>query len=275
MTLQYARVGAGYFRALGIELSRGLVFSEVEERDGRAAVVSREAASQFWPDADPIGQTFRQGDRLLQVVGVAEDVKVQSLGESPQPFVYIPSSGSATRLLRVVVGTANSRTDLPAQLRAAVRAIDPAVAVFESKTMGEHLDVMLYPYRLAAQVGAVLGVFGLLLAAVGLYGVVAFGVARRTREFGIRMALGARSMDVMRLVMGESARVIAFGTAVGLALALGVGRLVASVLFGIGSSDPVTFIGVPALLATVAGFAAWLPTRRATRVNPAVALREE
>ena len=274
--VQYARVGAGYFGALGIGLTHGRGFSEQEEREGGAvAVVSRAAADRFWPDADPIGQSFRQRDQLIQVVGVAEDVKVQTLGESPQPFVYMPSSGSAARLLRVVVGTSNSEADLPAQLRAAVRAINPAVAVFESKSMGEHLDVMLYPYRLAAQVGAVLGLFGLLLAAVGLYGVVAFGVARRTREFGIRMALGARSVDVMRLVMGESARVIVVGTVVGLALALGVGRVVASALFGIGANDPVTFVGVPALLATVAVFAAWLPTRRATRVNPAVALREE
>jgi predicted permease len=276
LSVQYARIGAAYFSAFGIGIARGRAFTESEERDGgTVALVSAEAARRYWPDADPIGQTLRQEGRSFQVIGVAEDVKVQTLGESPQPFVYLPSSGPATRLLRVVVGMSNARIDLPVELRAAVRSIDPAVAVFESKTMSEHLDVMLYPYRLASQVSTVLGLFGLLLAAVGLYGVVAFGVARRTREFGIRMALGARSVDVVRLVMGESARVIVLGTVVGLALALGVGRVVASVLFGIGASDPVTFIGVPALLMAVAALAAWLPTRRATHVNPAVALREE
>jgi ABC-type antimicrobial peptide transport system permease subunit len=269
-------VDAGYFDALGINLTRGRTFTAAEEREGAAlAVVSREAARRFWPDSDPIGQSFREGERLVQVIGVAQDVKVQTLGETPQPFVYRPSSGAATRLLRVVVGTSAGRNDLPAELRSIVHSIDPAVAVFESKTMGQHLDVMLYPYRLGAQVGTVLGLFGLLLAAVGLYGVVAFGVARRTREFGIRMALGAQGVDVTRLVMRESGRVIAVATVIGLAIAFGVGRVVSSVLFGVGSSDPITFVGVTGLLATVALFAAWLPTRRATRVNPSVALREE
>ncbi len=276
VTVQFARVGAGYFDALGIGLIRGRTFSDAEEREGAAlAVVSREAAQRYWPDADPIGQSFRDGERLVQVIGVAQDVKVQTLGETAQPFIYRPSSGGSTRLLRVVVGTSVDRNDLPVELRSIVRSIDPAVAVFESKTMSEHLGVMLYPYRLGAQVGAVLGLFGLLLAAVGLYGVVAFGVARRTREFGIRMALGARAVDITGLVMRESGRVIAVATAIGLAIALGIARVVSSVLFGVGSSDPITFLGVTALLATVALLAAWLPTRRATRVNPAVALREE
>jgi len=275
-SVQYARVGAGYFDALGVRVAIGRSFSEAELMSlAPVALLSEAGARRFWPGRDAVGQRVRWGSELVEVIGVVPDVKIQTLGESPQPFLYRPLHGGESRLLRFVVGAEGSSEGLPGALRAAVRAIDPAVAVFESRTMTDHLDVMLWPYRLAARVGTVLGLFGLLLASVGLYGVVAFGVARRTREFGIRLALGAQTAGITRMVIGESARVVALSVAVGLALALGVARLLSSVLFGIGATDPVTFVAVPTVLTVVALFATWIPTRRAVEVSPAAALREE
>jgi predicted permease len=278
ISLQYAGIDTGYFEALGVRLVRGRGFT-AGEMTSRApvAIVSEYTARRLWPGADPIGQRFRQEDAaaMVEVVGVATDVKVQTLGESPQLLVYRPFDARYGRLLRVVARTSGSSGTLASVLRREVAALDPQVAVFESKTMNAHLDVMLFPYRAAAQTSSALGLFGLVLASIGLYGVVAFGVARRTREFGVRMALGARAVDIMRLVLGESMRVVALSVAMGFALALLVAQLLSGIVFGIATHDPVTLVGVPIALAAVALLASYLPTRRATQVSPGVALRDE
>jgi ABC-type antimicrobial peptide transport system permease subunit len=210
----------------------------------------------------------------VEVVGIAADTKVQTLGESPQLFLYLPFDARYARLLRLIVRTSGDPAGLVPLLRREITALDPAVGIFEARTLSQHLDTMLFPYRAAAGLASMLGLLGLLVAAVGLYGVVAFGVAQRTREFGIRMALGARAADVLRLVLGESLRVVIVAAAVGLALAIVTGHLLASVLFGIGPGDPVTMVTVTLLLGAVALLASWLPARRATAVAPAEALRE-
>jgi ABC-type antimicrobial peptide transport system permease subunit len=162
-----------------------------------------------------------------------------------------------------------------AALRDQVRQLDDDVAVFQSVTMSEHLSLMLFPFRLAAAVSAALGLLALTLAGVGLYGVVSYGVARRTREMGLRMALGANARDVVRLVVGEGMRVVIVGMVVGIVLAFGATRLLSSVLFGISANDPFTFTMTPAVLAAVALAAHFLPARRATRVDPVKALRSD
>lgn len=280
VAMQTADVDAGYFAAMGIRMVSGRSFSESEiERQAPVAIVSEELARQFWPEGNALGQHIRfaddsSGTRAAEIVGIAANVKVQTLGERPTPFVYQPLGAGYAGLLRLVVRTTGSPALVESQLRREVAAIDPNVAVFESMTMSRHLDTMLYPFRLAAQISTLLGSFGLLLACVGLYGVVAFGVARRTREFGIRMALGARAQDVVQLVMGGSARVVAIGLGIGLLLATAVGQLISGFLFGIGGSDPLTVIAVLVTLVAVSALASYVPARRATRVNPAVALRE-
>ncbi len=162
-----------------------------------------------------------------------------------------------------------------AALRDQVRQLDDDVAAFQSVTMREHLSLMLFPFRLAAGVSAALGLLALTLAGVGLYGVVSYGVARRTREMGVRMALGANARDVVRLVVGEGMRVVVVGMVVGIALAFGATRLLSSVLFGISANDPLTFTVIPAVLAAVALAAHFLPARRATMVDPVQALRTD
>ena len=276
-SVQYAAVDEQYFDALGVRLLRGRGFTEREAREGAPVVVLSEAAARrYWPNANPLGQRLRVADdgALAEVVGIAADVKVQTLGEDPQPFVYQAARPRYARLLRVVARGRDDPRTIARALRAEVTRLDPNVAVFEAKTLREHLDVMLFPYRIAAAVGSALGLFGLLLTSVGLYGVIAFSVARRTRELGIRLALGARPSDILRLVFGESGRVVVGGVVSGMLIALGVSRLLAGVIFGISSTDPATMFAVPLVLAAVVLVASWLPARRATRIEPQVALRD-
>jgi predicted permease len=275
-SVQYARADPAYFETLGVPLVRGRGFRLEEiEQGSPVAVVSSNTAARLWPSGEALGARLRLEDgRVVEVIGIAGDTKVQTLGESPQLFLYLPFDTRYARLLRLIVRTNGDPAGLVPRLQREVGALDPAVGIFEARTLTDHLDTMLFPYRAAAGLASVLGLFGLIVAALGLYGVVAFGVAQRTREFGIRMALGARSADVLRQVLGESARVVVIGACGGLALALGVGRLLRSTLFGIGPGDPLTMVTVTLLLAAVALFASWLPARRATTVAPAEALRE-
>ena len=235
-------------------------------------------ARRLWPNGDAIGQSLRVEDGIaLQVIGVARDAKVQTLGEAPQAFFYRPLEPKYNRLLRTIVRSSDSPAAVVNVLRREIAALDPNVAIFESTTMQGHLAVMLFPYRAAAIFSAMLGGFGLLLSSVGLFGVVAFGVARRTREFGIRLALGATSRGVVQMVIREQTRVIAIALGIGLALALALAaaKLMASVVFGVAWPDALTIAFVVVGLGAVALVSTYIPAARATAVNPAVALREE
>ena len=275
--VQFAGVDARYFETLGIPLVRGTAFTGADVRSRASiAIVSATMARRLWPSGDAVGQILRVDDGpALRVVGVARDVKVQSLGEAPQSFFYRPLEPNYARLLRTIVRSSHSPSGVVEMMRREVAALDPNVAIFETATMTSHLAVMLFPYRAAAMISALLGVFGLLLSSVGLFGVVAFSVARRTREFGIRLALGSTSRGIVQMVLREQTRVIALSIALGLALALGAARLLSSVVFGIGWADPITLLVVVAGLAGVALVSSYLPAARATAVSPAVALRED
>jgi predicted permease len=275
--VQFAGVDARYFETIGIPLVRGIAFTDADVRSRSAvAIVSETMARRLWPSSDAVGQSLRLDDgRALRVIGVARDAKVQSLSEAPQPFFYRPLEPNYAKLLRAVVRSSENPSVVVEMLRREVAALDPNVAIFESTTMTSHLAVMLFPYRAAAMLSALLGLFGLLLSSVGLFGVVAFSVARRTREFGIRLALGSTSRGVVQMVLGEQTRVIALSIVLGLALALGAARLLSSVVFGIGWADPVTLIVVVAGLGGVALLSSYFPAARATAVSPAVALRED
>jgi predicted permease len=275
--VQAADVDADYFRALGIALVGGRAFTVSEVRSNApVAVVSEAFARRFWPGQNAIGRTFRDAKgRSLEVIGVANDTKVQTLGEVATPLLYHPLEQRFTRLLRVVARSSGASDRLVATLRAEVAALDPGVAIIESSTMQSHLGLMLFPYRAAAGVSALLGAFGLLLSSIGLFGVVAFSVARRTRELGIRIAIGAAPNVIVRMVVGEQLRVIAFSMVLGLAISLGVARALDSVVFGISWADPMTFIAVTGMLAAVVALASLVPAARASRISPATALRED
>jgi predicted permease len=272
-------VGPRYFETMGTRLVRGRDFTEAD-REGapQVAVVNETLAAMLWPGQDPLGKRLSfdgpEGP-FAEVVGVARDGKYRSLSDRPRPYLYRPLFQSYMPRMTLVVRTSGEPAALAGSVRAALRALDPNLPVAEVRTLEEQFDLSLLPARVAAYTLGGFGLLALLLAGMGVYGVVSYSVAQRTREIGVRVALGARGADVLRLVLGEGLSVVGVGLLLGLALAAAAARLFAGFLYGVGAADPVTFVGVPALLGAIALAAGYLPARRATKVDPMVALRHE
>ena len=269
--------GPRYFETMGIEVRRGRGFEE-SDAHGEAVVVVNEAfASRYWPGEDPLGKRVRiEGDEpWLAVVGMTETGKYVTLGEDPRPFVYTSYFHDYDNMMTLVAATDGDENALLEAVRAEILALDSDVPLFSSRTLSEHLTVMLFPARMGAILLAAFGVLGLVLASVGLYGVVAVTVAKRTREVGIRMAIGATGSDVVRLVVKEGLALVAVGIVLGSALALAGTQALATFLYGISPTDPLTFGAVALVLIVVAAVANLVPAGRATRIDPVVALRYE
>jgi predicted permease len=269
-------VSAGYFETMGIEIVRGRGFEPSDRAGARAvAVVNESFARRFWPGENPIGRRFSTGrGGVREVVGVAQDGKYRSLGEDPQPHFYQPF---AQRYEPDMVLVARAATDARSALDALIReahALDPELPI-EASTMEEHLGLAVLPQRIGSAVLTSFGAITALLAALGLYGVMSYVVSQRTREIGIRMALGARGRDVRLLVLRRALAVTLAGLALGLAGALAAARLLGAFLVNVSPSDPVTLLSVTAFFAAVAVLASWLPARRAAAVDPVRALRWE
>jgi predicted permease len=274
----HVQVGSGYFETLGIPLIEGRPFGWHDDSAApQVAIVNATAAHRWWPGGSALGQRFQLGKdpTWIEVVGVAADGKYRSLGEEPRPFVYRPylQDYSSSMTLVVATGVDEQRTLLA--VRRELAAMDPTLPIFGFKTMSQHLGIMLFPARMGAWLLAAFGLLGLILASVGLYGVVSYSISKRTREVGVRMAIGAHRRQILQLVLREGMTLVAVGMALGIAFALAGSRVLASLLYGIGSHDPAAFVGVPLLLAAVALLAIVIPARRATRVDPMVALRYE
>ena len=242
------------------------------------AIISEAMARRFWPDGDAVGRIVRQADgdeADLRVVGVAGNIKVRSLSEPPALVVYLPYSQVDARLLTFVARTAANPAQTALAMVTAGRAIDPELSVFLTTTMARHLAIPRLPAQLGAFVVSTFAVLALGLAVIGLYGVVSYTVASRTREVGIRMALGADAPAITRLLAGNGVRLVLVGSGIGLVLSLLVTRLLSSLLFGIETFDPITFVGAGLVLGVTALLAAYLPARRASRVDPVAALRAD
>ena len=274
-----AEVDAGFFDAAGIQIVRGRGFNDADLPDSQpVAIISDAMARRFWKDGDAVGRQVRRrgdDDPPLLVVGVASDAKVRTLGEAPRNMIYLPYSQAFARSVTVVARTSADPAQTALALIAAGREVDPDLRVWEAKTMDQHLALMRLPQQLSAFVLSAFGALALVLAAIGLYGVVSYAVAQRTREVGIRMALGAGSGTVVRLMASTGLRLVAVGSAIGLLAAFVVTRLLSGLLFAVDTMDPVTFIGVPVVLGATALVAALLPALRASRINPVTALRSE
>ena len=273
------RITPGYFGAMGTRLIEGRDFTEQDdEKSSRVAIVNETFARRFWPGESPLGKRFSLGGAdapMVQVVGVAQDGKYAGLTEDPRSFVYRPVwqsySGSSNLIVR-------SRTDserLLSTLRGEIAALDPQLPISSAKTMVDHLNFPMLPARLAAILLGSFGLLALVLAAIGLYGVMSYTVSKRTREIGIRMALGAESRDVMSMVLRQGMALAAAGVAIGLLAAFALTRALTSLLYGVSATDAATFTVVALLLTGVALVACFVPARRATRVDPMVALRHE
>jgi hypothetical protein len=210
-----------------------------------------------------------------RIVGVARDTKVRTLGEAPRPYVYRPTPDDFFLGMQLIVRGNGSGPELLVAAREVIDQVDPDLILFEEKTMDEHLALMLFPPRMAALLLSVFGGLALLLSAIGIYGVVSYAVARRTRELGIRMSLGATARDVVAMAVGGGMRLVLIGGLVGIVLAATVTWLISGFLFGISATDLATFVAIPMLLSLVALIAAWVPASRAAAVDPVRALRSE
>ena len=284
----YTAAGTDYFRTLGLSVLRGRDFtaSETEARSGvHVALVNEPLAQKLWPGADALGQTLQvrsdSGVEAVEVVGIVPGLRHEMFDKVAGPQVYVPVGSHYQPNLNLHVrargGSRDAEAGLLQTLRGEVRAVDPALPVVELRTMRAHRDasIILWAVRTASRLFTVFGLLALFLAVVGVYGVKSYVVAQRTREFGIRMALGASPGDVRRLVLGEGVRLLAVGLVLGLALSGLVAKGLSGMLYEVSAVDPATFTLAPLLLALATLLACELPARRATRVAPITALRHE
>jgi len=272
-----SHVNAGYFEAMGVEIVAGEAFSAAHRAGDPVVIVSEAFRDRFYPGEDLVGRSVQStGGVDLRIVGVAADTKIRTLGESPRPYLYELQGQNTFFGMQVVVRGTGSSEELVAVTRAALDDVDSDMVLFEDlRTMDEHLALLLFPPRMAALLLSVFGGLALMLAAIGIYGVVSHAVSKRTRELGIRMSLGASGRDVVAMAIGGGMRLVLAGGAVGVVLAAAVTWSVSGYLFGISATDVVTFAVIPLLLSVVALVAAWVPARRASRVDPVRALRME
>jgi predicted permease len=274
-------VSAGYFDVMGIRLLRGRTFTDQD--DAKAApvvVISASMARRYWPNDDPIGRRIHFGGAQskspwMTVIGVVDDVRGERIEDLPRPMFYRSLRQASSLLLALVLKTDADPEQLGPALAREVRAADPDQPTFGVKTMEAIVAAATAPRRFAMQLLGTFAALALLLAAIGIYGVMAFVVGQRTREIGIRIALGAQPRAVVRLVLAQALALAAAGVVCGGIGAMFLSRLLAGMLFEVRATDPVTYGGIGLLLALTAGVAAWRPARRAARVDPMVALRAE
>ncbi len=276
MNADYAVITPGYLEAMGIPVVAGRAFTA---RDDSAAapvlVVNRQFAQRFWKGENPVGRVVRLGERDFTVVGMVPNGKYRTLGEAPLPYMYLPQAQSYMDFLTLFIRTTGDPLDIVPALRSEVAALDANLPISDVRTMNNALGTALLPARLVGTVIGIFGVLGLCLAAVGLYGVISYSVAQRTREIGIRVAIGAAQHQVLGLVMRQGMWLVAIGTVFGVTGAFAAWRLSRSLLYGDSSLNPLTLLGVIAVLSAVALLAVWVPARRAARATPIVALKAE
>ncbi len=274
---QITSVTPDFFKALGVRLVRGRVFTEGDDGGNRVAIVDETLVRRVWPGQDPIGKQVGIGRpaQWATVVGVVGSMKTEAFDAPDTPHLYFSAYQRGNLALTVFLRTAGNPAGLTEALRREVQAVDSDLPVFGARTLEDVVARSFVQRRFQLQTIGAFAAIALLLAALGIYGVTAFWVSQRTQEIGIRIALGARAGDVIRMVMGQGLQLTAWGALAGLAGALPLARLLRSLLFGATFFDPVTFTGIAGLLLAAALLACYLPARRATRVDPMTALRSE
>lgn len=274
--IPFSHVGPDYFESIGTRIVRGRGFTTEDGPTSlQVAVVSERFAQRYWAGQDPIGKHISVNGRERTVVGVARNTGHELIAGGAPPVFFRPISQSWRAGLTIIVRAEGDPRALQQAVRRAFEDVDPGLPVTDVRTLAKHIGAAAFLQRIGAWVLAAFGTLALVLSAVGLFGVLSYSVAQRTREMGIRIAIGASRRDVLALVVGKAMRLTAIGLGVGLVLAAGAGQLLRSQILDVSPLDPVTFVAVIALLAAVAFLAAWLPARRAARVDPIIALQSE
>jgi predicted permease len=279
----FNEVDPNYFATMRVPLLRGRVFTEFDdEKTPPVAVVNQAMADKFWPKQDPLGKRFTLNNpggatQVVQIVGLAPTGKYAFISESPTPFFYVPMKQNYTSTHALQIRSSVPPESLILPVESAIHSLAPDLPIMEVTTMEQTLAGPngLQVFQVGARAAGILGAIGLILATVGVYGVVSFAAVQRTREIGIRMALGGTPRDVLRLVLRQGVGMVIAGLGVGLLAAWGLTRLVGRLLIDVSPSDPLTYATVAVLLSAVALLACWIPARRATRVDPGTALRYE
>jgi hypothetical protein len=280
MLFDFTSVSADYFALVEIPIVRGRAFTGADETNEAAvAIVPEATARRLWPDMDPIGRKLAMSvgpNQIveLDIVGVARDAQITTVGEIASSYVYFPAAPRNQRGQRLLVKSQLSFAETSAAIRAAVADLDPGLLV-RVQPLEANLDYWRSVARLVSALATALGAVALTLAAVGIYGVVAYAVGRRVREIGVRIALGAATRDVVGLVLKQQMRPVAIGSVVGLAVGLAAARILSSVLFGVSSADAVAVVATLLVVVGVALTAGFLPARRASRVDPNTVLHYE
>jgi putative ABC transport system permease protein len=278
--ITYQKAGADYFRTVRIPIVKGRAFSGADGEDApRVAVISEALARRYFPNEDPLGRRVKVGAAESApwhtIVGVAGDVSRFMFDRETQPILYLPNQQIPDRGAYFVVRVSGEPMSAVSAVRAQIAALDDKLPLFEIKSHEQAIDDDLAGLRLSAALMAMFGAMALVLAGVGVYGVMAYAVSQRTREIGVRVALGAQPRDVLRLIIGQALKLAALGLVIGLPVALALGKVMAGALFGVVALDPITFVVFTLLLTGVALLAGYLPARRAMRVDPLVALHYE
>jgi putative ABC transport system permease protein len=273
-------VDRDYFKTMGIPLLKGRTFTDREEtQQSRVTIISDTLARQYFPNENPLGKritiSMKEQNDPCEIIGVVGDVKMRGLDIAARPMVYWPHAELPYLSMTLLVRTNGSTAGIASSLEREVRALDKDQPISDVRTMNEWLADSIARARFATLLLGIFAIVALMLASLGIYGVMAYSVTQRTNEIGIRMALGATRGDVVFLVLKRGLLLAASGVAIGLIGSVGLTRLLAGLLFGVSVTDPAIFVFVPVLLMIIALLAVVLPARRATRVDPLVALRYE
>jgi predicted permease len=270
-------IGPGYFKTLGAILLRGREFTDADRATAPHVVIVNESLAQrYWPNQQALGKRLRTSETWMEVIGVAENGKFRVAGEIEPPMVYVAYSQKQTdSRLSLIVRVSGDPGSVMAAVRREIRQLDAGVPVEAILSLPEAVDFGVLPLRIAGAAASGFGLVGLFLAAIGVFGLVSHAVTQRTQEIGVRVALGATPRHILWMVMVRGAKLAATGLGIGVTLALALTHVLAQLLFGIAPADPATFLTITFLLAVTTLVACWLPARRATKVEPVVALRYE
>lgn len=279
VVIAYSTVGPRYFETLSIPVRQGREYVDTDTTDSPAVIVINDAmARRYWKDGNALGGRIRMGQNTLEVIGIVADSKYGSINERPLPQMFLSLSRFPISTLRMFVKVSGDPSTMVAETRHALRALDATLPVYDARTMNEHMQVAVFAQRMAANLLGAMGVLALLLAAIGLYGVMAYAVSQRTQELGIRLALGASPQSLLNMIVGQGMKLTTIGLVIGLTLAIaafGSIGAVRALLPGISPLDPTTYVVVPIVLGLIALLASWIPGRRAGKVDHLIALRYE